>query len=712
MESEVDNVEYIAHISSDGTVKQTVKEHCENVAQKAKAFGSCFGAGEKAFIAGLLHDIGKYSAEFQNRILGSNQQVDHSTAGAKEAYSMKLPEAAFAIAGHHGGLPELGSRFDSENEPTFCGRLNRSVPDYSAFQTEISTPVFTGKQAEFNKKYEEMFFIRMLFSCLVDADYLDTEAFMTGSERSYISDSLEEINKKLDEYLVSLTNGPTSELNMVRSRLLRECIASGSHNDRGIYKLSLPTGSGKTIDSIAYAIKNAIHNGHKRVIYVIPYTSIIDQTSGVYTNIFGSNNVLEHHSGVEYSESDEDSKNRLASENWDMPIVITTAVQFFESLYAYETSRTRKLHNIADSVIVFDEVQTLPVSFLDPCLKSIYELYNNYRCSILLCTATQPPFERIFKRLGINLEIRDICHLADTERELFNRCSIEGCGAVSEESLREKVSAHQNCLAVFNTKRTACRFYESLQSENKYCLTTNLCPYDRKKIIESIKTDLKSGKPCVVVSTSLIEAGVDLDFECVFREIYGIDSIIQTAGRCNREGKRNKDNCKAYYFTLIGEKAWTGIEHNIAASRNALKDKDVLHSTDDYFEFLWFYLRDTDKHEILPLHEKGYDGTKMPFREIGKRFKLIDTEMTPVYILRKESKDLINTLKSDAFIGRDDQRKLNQFAVNVNQRVLQELKDAGALEVVKDTYYILVNSAYYSLETGIHTDCRSEEIIV
>ena len=350
----------LAHISEDHSREQTVYEHLTGTAELAKQFAAAFGAEEDGYLLGLLHDIGKYSDAFQRRLDGG-VRVDHSTAGAKEACAHGVGYLALAIAGHHGGIPNFGSRADTKNDATLSGRLKRDLEPYDDWKTEVTLPpVKPFNMREFNTGFRLSFYIRMLFSCLVDADFIDTETFMDGAlapRGNY--DALPALLDRLETYIAPWYP-PKTELNRKRCAILDACKASGSTAAPGVYTLTVPTGGGKTTAAMAFALTAAVRNCMSRVIYAAPYTSIIDQNADTFEKIFGTENVIEHHSSAEYlfSESPNPAEYRkmLAAENWDAPVIATTTVQLFESLFAGKPARCRKLHNLANSVLILDEV--------------------------------------------------------------------------------------------------------------------------------------------------------------------------------------------------------------------------------------------------------------------------------------------------------------------------------------------------------------------
>ena len=436
---------FLGHISEDGLREQPLAEHLKNTAELAGEFAESFHCRDWGYACGLLHDIGKYSRQFQERIRGSAKRVDHSTAGAiVTAENRRLYSAAYCIAGHHAGLPDGGSTADGDENPSLCGRLKRRVPDCSSFKEEISVPEVRPPQLKPSGKglFSVTFFIRMLFSCLVDADYLDTERFMRNTARGHICDSMETLWERLQEYITPwLEERETDPINRHRTEILRNCIENGSR-EQGIYNLTVPTGGGKTISSMAFALRHAVEHDLKRVIYVIPYTSIIEQNAKVFRDILGENNVLENHSNAVYADSEELRPVQLASENWDMPVVVTTNVQFFESLFASKSSKCRKLHNIAKSVLIFDEAQMLPEDYLLPCLRGISELVLNYGCTAVLCTATQPSLQPLFPGQMMKGEL---CLNVKELYDVFRRVSLVREHDLTAGELAERLASRSRC---------------------------------------------------------------------------------------------------------------------------------------------------------------------------------------------------------------------------------------------------------------------------
>ncbi len=711
-----EHVEFYAHVGEDGGRSQPLRDHLQNTAQLAAGFAAPFGAEGPAYLAGLLHDVGKYSRAFQRRLRGAQERVDHSTAGAIEAFKMRQGEIAFAVAGHHSGLPDGGSPTDIIGT-TLHARLKRKVEPYAMWRQEL-TPAPPVPPDLPSDSFTRAFYTRMLYSCLVDADYLDTEAFMDGEKaalRRRTPFTMPELLNRLEAY-ISPWWKTEKELNRRRCEILRACMDGGRRAERGLYTLTVPTGGGKTVSSLAFALSMACERNMDRIIYVIPYTSIIDQNAAVFSKILGRENVLEHHSGVDYTADENDgahpSRKVLATENWDVPVVVTTAVQFFESLFANRSSRCRKLHNLANSIILFDEAQTMPVPYLRPCVAAIAQLVQHYRAAAVLCTATQPALGPLFAELAPGLPIQEICPEPERQFTFFRRTTLSDLGELSRETLSGRLRATLQALCVVNRRQTAQDLYASLKGErnlaDSYCLTTLLYPAHRKRLLEEIRQRLQSHLPCQVVSTSLIEAGVDVDFPVAYRELAGLDSILQTAGRCNREGDRPAAESPVYIFRLAGQPAPKLTEQNIDAVRHVLRDYDDpsgLDAIESYFTFLRTLKGDAalDKENILDSFRYGIQGNFLPFASVAEKVHLIDTGTRPVYIPLEEGKDLISDLRQGKR-SRSLFRKLGQYAVNVYPLHLERLERAGAVQWLDEEVIVLTDPRCYDAHTGLQLD--------
>ncbi len=697
---------YYAHISKDGSRTQTVRAHLENTAALAAAFAAPFSGEEQARLAGLLHDIGKYSGAFQRRIRGGRDRPDHSTAGAQEAYRIRQPEVAFAVAGHHGGLPDMGGKMDAPQNATLSGRVKRTVEPYDHWQEDISLPKEQQRPLAIpSDSVSTAFYIRMLFSCLVDADYLDTEAFMNGAVRTNPYATMPELYRRLEQY-IARWQSPESVLNQRRNDILQACLRCGAAAKKGLYTLTVPTGGGKTVSSLAFALSMACAKQMQRIIYVIPYTSIIDQTADTFTKILGPENVLEHHSGVYYEIDEEHAtpeaqRKALAVENWDAPVVVTTAVQFFESLYANRTSRCRKLHNIANSVVIFDEAQSIPTTVLMPCVSAIAQLVQSYGVTAVLCTATQPALGPLFAQIAPGLSMQEICPDPAGQYSFFRRTELRFLDELSQELLGERLADAKRVLCVVNRRKTAQELYGSLPEEGSYCLTTLLCPANRKQLLEEIRARLADGLPCRVVSTSLIEAGVDIDFPIAYRELAGLDSILQTAGRCNREGKSSAEESPVYIFRLGGQQPPKMIEMNIDATNRVLRDCEDPASPEAIERYFTFYRRlagegQLDRQHILPRLRSG----EFPFASIGETFHLIDQITRTVYIPIGDGAALIQRLH-EGERSRSLFHQLGLYGVNVYPDHLKALDLAGLLEQLDEEILVLRDLSAYNQRTGL-----------
>lgn len=694
---------YLAHIARDGR-EQTVGEHLTGTAELAESFARPFGGEEQARLAGLAHDIGKYSDAFQRRLHGG-PPVDHSTAGAYECFRLGQPCAAFAVAGHHGGLPDGGGKGDHEDSPTFFGRMTRAakggIPAYGDWREEIALP--SPPRPAVSDEAELMFFTRMLYSCLVDADFLDTEAFMEGRPREQGGPSMEALWGRLQKY-ISGWFPPKGELNSQRCAILKRCMEEGERRSPGLFTLTVPTGGGKTVASLAYALAHAKANGLERVIYVVPYTSIIEQTAGTFREILGEEAVLEHHSNVQYDREEETGVENIrflqATENWDMPVIVTTAVQFFQSLYACRSSQCRKLHNIAGSVVVFDEAQMLPLACLRPCVHAISQLVKHYHVSALLCTATQPALEPLFREFLPGCPPVEICPQGVFRQEVFRRVTFRKAGGLTWEELAEQLNRREQVLCIVNSRKSARTVFSRLEGDGCFHLSTLMYPAHRQEQLKEIRARLKEGRPCRVVSTSLIEAGVDVDFPAVFREEAGLDSVLQAAGRCNREGTHPAGSSIVTIFR--GEdKPPQLFSAAIEVGRMVMERQEDISSPQavrDYFHELLTVKGQAaqDVGEILPTIR----AQRFPFRQVAENFRLIDSPTRTVYIPLGEGAALVEELRA----GRRDRalfRALGRYGVSVYEGHFRALDRSGSLELLEDGSAILTDPALYDERTGL-----------
>lgn len=699
---------------------QTLEEHLKNTARRAERFADVFGAGPWARQAGLWHDLGKYSMDFQNRLAAANDpdthieggvsgRPDHSSAGAQHSFQL-LGHAgkilAYAIAGHHAGLLDADA---PRGTACLLDRLAKAVPDWSACpetllketaQLTLPFPVDRGRAG-----YQLSFFIRMLFSCLVDADFLDTEQFMDPERCSWRGGypKLPVLEARLIPKLEDLSaNAIASPVNRERRKILSECLEAAKLPP-GLFSLSVPTGGGKTLSSLAFALRHARLHGLSRVIYAIPFTSIIEQNGEVFRRFLGDESVLEHHSNFEPEE--EDRKSRLSSENWDVPLVLTTNVQFFESFFANRPSRCRKLHNTAKSVIILDEAQALPPNLLLPCLEVLRELTLAYGATVVLCTATQPALSRS-KLFSWGLEnVREI--VADPSRLALKlkRTRVEFLGSVSDVEISEKLARASQVLCIVNTRKHAREVYEKIQAaEGASHLSALMCPAHRTQVLDEIRSKLKNNRPCRVVSTQLVEAGVDLDFPVVYRAFAGLDSLAQAAGRCNREGKMGGGG-RVYVFEPEPGVPAGDFRQAAQAAREALRfneDPLSLETVNHFFRVLyWARGEALDTRNILKELKKGEAAGNFAFRKVAEEFQMIDSPMEPVIVGYGEDGRMVME-----GLERGDRpgywaRKAQRFSVGVYPYDLQKMIAAGDVKSLGGQFNLLINPALYTEDLGL-----------
>jgi CRISPR-associated endonuclease/helicase Cas3 len=714
---------YLAHRSEEA--EQTLKEHLHNAANLARRAAEAFGAGDLAYTLGLAHDVGKYSTAFQKRIRGSNIKIDHSTAGGR-LLAQTLPAAlgrmgAYCVMGHHGGLPDGGSIADNQDAPTLCARLSekRSIETFDAYKSEIEIDIPAPPKISIDSAFGLSFFTRLLYSTLVDADFIDTERFFAGEAQPRGAgeyESIPALYAKLEAYIAAnlRPTGEVSSLYRLRGELLDSCLAKAD-SAPGLFTLTAPTGSGKTISSLAFALKHAAKHGKRRIIYVVPYNTIIEQNAQVFEKILGAGNVLQHHSGVTYDENAEEltpaealeqRRKRLAAENWDYPVIVTSSVQFFQSLFAAKPSRCRKLHNIAQSVILFDEAQMLPLPYLLPCLHAIRELVAAYGCTAVLATATQSALDTHFSRM--NMPMEEIVSDPEKLYTALRRVTLRRMENPLEDSeLAQMLAQQHQALCIVNTRAHAQTLYALVKDagaskEGVFHLSTTMFPAHRTRVLGEIRDRLDKKKRCVVISTSLVEAGVDLDFPAVYREEAGLDSIIQAAGRCNREGEiKNPADAVVYIFTTQA-KPNRNIEQYASVFRvvaNQFCDDDMgsPQAIRVYFQMLFYARGDAlDAKRILP--KLASKSLIFPFREVEKEFQLIENAGRTVYVLH-EVPELEARLRGGERT-RELFRALGHYAVSLYEQDCQKQRTLGLLTNL-DSEVLLLAASGYSESLGV-----------
>ncbi len=724
--------DFFAHTIDDTATAhwQPLRSHLENVGILASTFAADFGAGPWGEQAGRWHDLGKYSSAFQDYLLRASQpdvhqgevahKVDHSTAGAQHAVAaagLAGHILAYVVSGHHSGL--LNSRSIGAS---LEDRLNKRVPDWTRAPDALKTadsldwPEFIRCAIADRDHFAVSFFTRMLFSCLVDADFLDTESFMRPAaakgRAAYAPDVLARMEVAAERYVAGLGTGKTP-IDGIRKRVRRQCRDAATQTP-GLFALTVPTGGGKTMSSLAFALRHAVLHGLKRVVYVIPFTSIIEQNADVFRRALAeldlgeSPLVVEHHSNVDID--DQSDAARLASENWDAPLIVTTTVQFYESLFGNRPSKCRKLHNLVKSVVVLDEAQTLPVGLLSPTLRALQELTANYNATVLLCTATQPAVHaRPGFPIGLN-GVREIMPDPAGLYESLKRVRVRDLGAQTDQEIVEAFRAMEQALCIVNTRAHARTLFEALNTTDCcFHLSASMCPDHRTVVLSEIRDRLATGQNCRVVSTQIVEAGVDLDFPVVFRSLAGLDSIAQSAGRCNRNGKldaggvvnvfRSEHSASEKFFAETAD---------VAAQVLALHEDPLSLAAVEHFFRLYYWEQSGrwDSKQILG-YSRLVNDAQLPFQfdfaRIADEYKIIDDSGATVIVPWSDSgrrlcEELRNT---NAVHARAMIRRLQRFTVQVPRHVWHAQLGRG-IELVHDRFPVLVSpELHYSRTIGL-----------
>ncbi|HEV2365238.1 MAG TPA: CRISPR-associated helicase Cas3' [Caulobacteraceae bacterium] len=729
---------------------EPLSHHLARVGQRAASFAEAFGWAEAARVAGRLHDIGKCSAEFQAYISHTGEDSvgargpDHSTAGAREvakAYKGPLGRMlAFAIAGHHAGLADFDGLDRRLTEKKICDFSGWEVhagklPTIDALRPR-NAPTMS-REAGFT----QAFLARMIFSCLVDADFLETERYYASVHGETVERGghqappqlLDRLRGHMGQLRLRASDTP---LNRLRNEI-RDHAVGKAPLAPGLFTLTAPTGSGKTLASLAFALEHAVRHGLQRVIYVIPYTSIIEQTAQVFREALETDaDVLEHHSSFDWEKfrsvpaADSEGpdglrKLRRAAENWEAPVIVTTAVQFFESLFAARTSQCRKLHNMARSVIILDEAQTLPIHVVRPCLAALDELARNYRASVVICTATQPAWRQkdraLVDRAGRNLglEIENERELAPRPAEIYEalrRVRVEWRHeAVTDAAIAERFVERPQILCIVNSRRHARSLFETIREQaGATHLTTLMCAQHRRLVLQDVRGRLAAGKPVRLVATSLVEAGVDLDFPEVWRAAAGLDSVAQAAGRCNREGKAASG--LAVVFEPADEQPPHDLKVFYQAARPVLRkfgDPLCLPAVRAYFRELYFQKGDAAldaprlEGEVFPILRNIADrGLDFTFQTVARAFSLIQDAMEPVAVpFDDRGEALLDALSRADRPTRAQLRELQQYLVPIPNRTRGEWLAAGLLHPIHprlgEALLKLRDMALYEERTGL-----------
>lgn len=682
-------------------------------------------------LAGWWHDLGKFAPEWQDYLCSKSDphadeitgKIDHSTAGAQHAAQINILGHLFAypIAGHHSGLLDAESNYGC-----LKARLKKkAIPSYANAPRQIfNQPIPTLPTFLQPDPYSIAFFTRFLFSCLVDADFLATEAFMNPSQHSVRnqapSDSIQSIADLVNER-INLFGNPVAgdTVNFQRRKVVDDCRLK-SAEPPGLFTLTVPTGGGKTLSSLLFALLHAARHGQKRIIFVVPFTSIIEQNAQVIRDIVSPlqsetfTPLIEHHSTL--SPEKETEQSRLASENWDAPLIITTAVQFYESLHGNKTSRCRKLHNIANSVVILDEAQSLPVDLLAPCLRVLRELTSRYHTSVVLCTATQPAIQYHPQDFPIGLEN---CHeiISDPNGlfDVLKRVELNIIGKKTDTELARELQAHKQVLCIVNRRSHAYDIFRLLpESEENFHLSALMCPEHRSIILDEVRQRLASGKPVRLISTQLIEAGVDVDFPTVYRSLAGLDSIAQAAGRCNRNGKLPTGH--TYIFIPEDQKAEAYFRET-AQVANQLIDlhPDLLgqDAISNYFD-LYYYQQSSrwDSKNILGPEKFRFNpqDKSFPFHfqfaSIAKEFQLIENWQVPIIIpFDEKARKLVEDLRNPAIpLHRKLLRSLQRYTIQISQKLRDQ--NFRSFETLREgEFHVLISPELnYSQDFGLNFD--------
>lgn len=717
---------YKAHINEEGNQIQTIKEHSENTACYCRQF-AIPEMKEFMYVMGLLHDAGKYQSSFQKRIEGKNIKVEHSICGAhiaKKYYSSAMGiMMQYCIAGHHSGLPDGGFPNDSPDQSTLQGRMKRAFEDISAYEKELTIPDIREKEfLEFlmrdcdstEKLVDKFAFLtRFSFSCLTDADSLDTAKFCGNFYEKQMQADFKRCLKKVEDRFSTFT----CQTQLQKSRaLLQEQVFKKANLDAEIYLMNMPTGSGKTLCSVKFALERAIRSNKKRIIYIIPYNSIIDQTADLFQNLFGEDaEILRHQSTYSYEEeenlNEEDRQvMKYATENWDAKFIITTAVQFFESVYANKRGKLRKLHNMSDSLLIFDEAHLMPMKYMQSCLQAVAYITRYLNSESVFLTATMPDFTNLIKQYAfpdskiVNL-VNDISLFNQ-----FKKCRYQFLGELNEENIVNRTELYPSSLIIVNKRSTAREIY-SMCKGKKYHLSTYMTAYDRKRVLEEIcrellrlerdfpgLNDVPEERKIVIVSTSLIEAGVDLDIYTVFRERSGLDSILQAGGRCNREGKRKKGD--VFIFDLAEEKGKVSQDERSNITKGLLKKYEDISCPEcirEYFNRLFFVKE--NEMQSYTMSRRCSNIASIPFKEYAEEFEVVESKTVSVVVERDEnSRDFIERL---SYGGLSNIRKLQLYTCSIYQTELDDLIRQHVVDDFDCGIWCLINKDYYDEEIGI-----------
>lgn len=710
---------------------QTLSDHLKQTAVLAAANGEWSGLVEATRLTAAFHDFGKNDPAFDRILQGKNERVDHSTAGGKLLCDRASPQMriaaevlAHAILGHHAGLPDssgsaaaVSMRLDG-----FVDRIPPSVTAAAEVDLLPAAKELAAKCRPGTANFDLGLAGRMVFSCLVDADFRDTEAFYAetdGRDRIWpqMQTILPELRAAFDRHMAGLpTDG---DLNPLRRDILSHVRAQAPRAP-GLYTLTVPTGGGKTLASLGFALDHAAAHGLRRIIYAIPFTSIIDQTAATFRSVFSALDdvVLEHHSAIETERQGQEARDklRLAMEDWAAPLVVTTNVQLFESLFAARPARCRKLHNIAGSVIILDEAQNLPRPLLLPTLRMIDALAAQYGCTIVLCTATQPAFDSAELKAGLDLAGRELAPDPAALTARLGRARIVQGGVMDDAALTRALADAPQAMVIVNSRKHALSLYQAVQAEGlegALHLTTRQYPAHRRWIIDDIKARLRSGAPCRLIATSLIEAGVDLDFPKGWRAEAGLDSIIQAAGRVNREGKRPVADSTLTVFTAAdhappAEVAKLAKAMQATAAKFGTDALLGLEAIRDWFGDVYWRAgpAQLDGKSILTKFTFGRSGIDFAYRTVAEAYQMVNSPQVPVIIPTPDSAESLRLLTVENVSSGRIARALQPYTVQIPARDRENLRanakgDFMAQHLRGDQFFVLTDNELYRPDTGL-----------
>jgi len=727
----------IAHVKrlpdNSWDLPHLLENHLKGTSERAAQFAKVFNSESWGKALGLAHDTGKSTEAWQKYLIrksgygeddahleGKPRTVEHSTPSAKlveEIFGKYIGRLmAYCVAGHHAGLPDWlpeGLHAQSALKFRLVNAKTTEIPQNIKSAIESEKP--NNPPRKFNNDGLDIsLWIRILFSCLVDADFLDTEAYMDKDKAQkrggYLAMKklLAMFNKHMTEKIDSADN---TRVNEIRQTILSDC-RKAAVNSPGVFSLTVPTGGGKTLSSLAFALEHAVKHDFDRIIYVIPYTSIIEQNADVFRKALGDNQVVEHHASLD--EDDSTTKSRLAAENWDAPIIVTTSVQFFESLFAAKTSRCRKLHNIANSIVVLDEAQLLPIEYLSPIIQTIELLSRCYKVTFVISTATQPALEsrsdfKEFKGLpfgSIREIIQDVPRLYRELKRVSVEIPLDWKRPETYEDIAKELTAESRVLCIVSDRKS-CRELYQLMPKGTYHLSALMCGQHRSEIIAEIKSKLTSGNESVrVISTQLVEAGVDLDFPVVFRALAGLDSIAQAAGRCNREGKLMKGRVVVF---IPPKKSPPGILRKAADATETMLKSGVADPLDHanfekFFGQLYWMANSLDTKGIIDLLKPDLEECGIQFRTAAEKFRIIDdTQQHTILVPYGKGKELIDLLKNNG-AERWILRKLQRYSVNVYTNDFSSLQRKGLVDEISPSVFALTFDPGYDYQIGLLVD--------